>query len=86
MIGQSPRQWVGYLMPEDGNVYKFVGPSNSSGSDLSHATKFELLMGETRAVLSRYNFMQLLLLLLQQLCHVIELGCTQVHVFASVFL
>lgn len=56
MIGQSPRQWVGYLMPEDGNVYKFVGPSNSSGSDLSHATKFELLMGETRAVLSSAEF------------------------------
>lgn len=59
MIGRSPSQWVGYLMPEDGDIYKFVGPSDSSGSNLSHATKFELLMGETRAVLSRYNFILL---------------------------
>lgn len=58
VIRRAPNQWVGYLMPEDGGAYKFVGPSSStSGSDLSNATKFELLMGETRAVLSRYNFL-----------------------------
>ncbi|KAI3463738.1 hypothetical protein Pfo_020401 [Paulownia fortunei] len=55
MIMQSPHHWVGYLMPEDAGVYQFVAPS-SSGSDLSHATKFELLMGETRAVLSSAEF------------------------------
>lgn len=62
MIRHSPSLWVSYLMPEDGDVYKFAAPSSSSGSDLSHVTKFELLMGETRAVLSRYDFMQLVLL------------------------
>lgn len=53
MIMRSPHYWVGYLMPEDAGPYKFVAPS-SSGSDLSHASKFELLMGETRAVLLRH--------------------------------
>lgn len=67
MIRHSPSQWVGYLMPDDGDVYKFVAPSNSGGSDFSHVTKFELLMGETRAVLSRYRF---------RIRHLIELGCT----------
>ncbi|XP_047943933.1 peroxisome biogenesis protein 3-1-like [Salvia hispanica] len=56
MIRHSPSQWVGYLMPDDGDVYKFVAPSNSGGSDFSHVTKFELLMGETRAVLSSAEF------------------------------
>lgn len=65
MVRWSPSHWVGYLMPEDGGVHKFVGPSSSSGSDLLHVTKFELLMGETRAVLSRYNYV--LLVQLQQL-------------------
>ncbi|KAL8478681.1 hypothetical protein ACS0TY_030528 [Phlomoides rotata] len=56
MIRRSPSHWVGYLMPEDGGAYKFVEPSSSSGLNLSHATKFELLMGETRAVLSSAEF------------------------------
>ncbi|KAL0397313.1 UNVERIFIED_CONTAM: Peroxisome biogenesis protein 3-2 [Sesamum calycinum] len=56
MIMGSPHHWVGYLMPEDAGVYKFVAASSSSGSDLSNATKFELLMGETRAVLSSAEF------------------------------
>ncbi|KAK4486105.1 hypothetical protein RD792_008773 [Penstemon davidsonii] len=41
----SPNRWVGYLMPEDAGDYK-----------ISHATKFELLMRETRAVLSSAEF------------------------------
>ncbi|KAL1564057.1 peroxisome biogenesis protein 3-1-like [Salvia divinorum] len=56
MIRHSPSQWVGYLMPEDSDAYKFAAPSSSGGSDLSHVTKFELLMGETRAVLSSAEF------------------------------
>ncbi|KAL7114677.1 hypothetical protein ACP275_04G136800 [Erythranthe tilingii] len=43
MIMRSPHYWVGYLMPED-------------YSDLSRATKFDLLMGETRAVLLSAEF------------------------------
>ncbi|KAL6552537.1 hypothetical protein OROHE_007901 [Orobanche hederae] len=53
MIMRSPHHWIGYLMPEDAGVYQ---PSSSSASDISHVTKFELLMGETRAVLSSAEF------------------------------
>ncbi|KAI3455756.1 hypothetical protein Pfo_012419 [Paulownia fortunei] len=56
MSMESPHHWVGYLMPEDAGVYKLVAPSSSSGSDLCHATKFELLMGETQTVLSSAEF------------------------------
>ncbi|KAK4414213.1 Peroxisome biogenesis protein 3-2 [Sesamum alatum] len=56
MIMGSPHHWVNYLMPEDAGVYKYVAASSSSGSDLSNATKFELLMGETRSVLSSAEF------------------------------
>ncbi|PIN22508.1 Peroxisomal assembly protein PEX3 [Handroanthus impetiginosus] len=56
MIMGSPHHWLRYLMPEDAGAYKFAAPSSSSGSDPSHATKFELLMGETRAVLSSAEF------------------------------
>ncbi|KAL6552526.1 hypothetical protein OROHE_007892 [Orobanche hederae] len=53
MIMRSSHHWIGYLMPEDAGVYQ---PSSSSASDISHVTKFELLMGETRAVLSSAEF------------------------------
>ncbi|KAL6552551.1 hypothetical protein OROHE_007915 [Orobanche hederae] len=53
MIMRSPHHWIGYLMPEDAGVYQ---PSSSSASYISHVTKFELLMGETRAVLSSAEF------------------------------
>ncbi|KAG8388012.1 hypothetical protein BUALT_Bualt02G0081000 [Buddleja alternifolia] len=56
MSNGSPHHWVGYLMPEDAGVYKFVAPSSNTSSDISHATKFELLMGETREVLSSAEF------------------------------
>ncbi|KAL2465136.1 Peroxisome biogenesis protein 3-2 [Abeliophyllum distichum] len=52
----SPHHWVGYLMPEDSRVHDLVSPSSSSDSDLSRATKFEQLMGETRAVLLSAEF------------------------------
>ncbi|KAL6494332.1 hypothetical protein OROGR_031132 [Orobanche gracilis] len=53
MIMWSPHHWIGFLMPEDAGVYQ---PSSSSASDLSHVTKFELLMAETRAVISSAEF------------------------------
>ncbi|KAL8488059.1 hypothetical protein ACS0TY_024367 [Phlomoides rotata] len=52
----SPHHWVGYLMPDDAGVYKLVSPSSSIASDFSHSRKFELLMEETRAVLSSAEF------------------------------
>lgn len=52
----SPYHWVGYLMPEDVGAYTLVASSSSSGSNLSQATKFELLIGETRAVILRYYY------------------------------
>ncbi|CAA0832416.1 Peroxisome biogenesis protein 3-2 [Striga hermonthica] len=53
MVMRSPHHWIGYLMPEDAGIYQ---PSSSCASDLSHATKFDLLMVETRAVLSSAEF------------------------------
>ncbi|CAL5395029.1 unnamed protein product [Camellia sinensis] len=49
----SPHHWVDYLMPEDPNFYKLVAFSNSDSTDPSDSTKFDRLMVETRAVLSR---------------------------------
>lgn len=56
MVMGSPHHWVSYLMPEDSGVYNSINPSNSNGSDLPQTSKFELLMGETRAVLSSVEF------------------------------
>ncbi|GER32888.1 peroxin 3 [Striga asiatica] len=53
MVMRSPHHWIGYLMPEDAGIYQ---PSSSCASDLSHATKFDLLMVETRAVLLSAEF------------------------------
>lgn len=50
----SPHHWVDYIMPEDARFYKFVAFSDSAGTNLSDVTKFDQLMVETRAVLSRY--------------------------------
>lgn len=50
----SPYHWVDYIMPEDARFYKFVAFSDSAGTNLSDVTKFDQLMVETRAVLSRY--------------------------------
>lgn len=50
-------------MPEDARFYKFVAFSDSAGTNLSDVTKFDQLMVETRAVLSRYYH----ILLFQQL-------------------
>lgn len=59
----SPHHWVDYIMPEDARFYKFVAFSDSAGTNLSDVTKFDQLMVETRAVLSRYYH----ILLFQQL-------------------
>ncbi|KAL3512198.1 hypothetical protein ACH5RR_024915 [Cinchona calisaya] len=50
----NPRHWLGYLIPEDPRIYKFVAGSGSE--DHSHASKFEQLTAETRAVLSSAEF------------------------------
>ncbi|CAK9185598.1 unnamed protein product [Ilex paraguariensis] len=50
----NPHHWVDYLMPQDARVQDLIASSGSDSTDLSHATKFDLLMAETRAVLSRY--------------------------------
>lgn len=51
----SPHHWVDYLMPQDPKIFKTV--ASSDDTDLSDFTKFHQLIGETRAVLSRYpNF------------------------------
>ena len=50
----SPRQWVDYLIPDDAKSHKLVAFSHSGSTDLSDVTKFDQLMVETRAVLSRY--------------------------------
>ncbi|KAL3529207.1 hypothetical protein ACH5RR_008529 [Cinchona calisaya] len=56
----SPRQWLGYLIPEDTRIYTFVAPSGSGNEDHSHANKFEQLTEETRAVLSSAEFRSIL--------------------------
>ncbi|XP_027123884.1 peroxisome biogenesis protein 3-2-like [Coffea arabica] len=52
----NPRQWLGYLIPEDNRIYKLVEPSGSGNEVHSHASKFEQLTEETRAVLSSAEF------------------------------
>lgn len=52
----NPRQWLGYLIPDDNRIYKFVEPSGSGSEVHSHASKFEQLTEETRAVLSSAEF------------------------------
>lgn len=50
----SPHQWVDFLMPRDIRFYKLVTASGHDETTLSGATKFDELMVETRAVLSRF--------------------------------
>ncbi|XP_073134495.1 peroxisome biogenesis protein 3-2 [Henckelia pumila] len=52
----SPHHWVSYLMPDDAGAYKLAASSSTSGSDIARATKYELLMAETRAVVSSAEF------------------------------
>ncbi|XP_073281917.1 peroxisome biogenesis protein 3-2-like isoform X2 [Primulina huaijiensis] len=52
----SPHHWVSYLMPDDAGAYKLVASSGTIGSDIARATKYELLMAETLAVVSSAEF------------------------------
>lgn len=47
----SPHQWVDYLMPED---LKYKSAAFSGNDSQNELTKFDLLMLEAHAVLSRY--------------------------------
>ncbi|XP_024990081.1 peroxisome biogenesis protein 3-2-like isoform X2 [Cynara cardunculus var. scolymus] len=47
-----PHHWVDYLMPEDVRFYKSVESSGSDSPNVSDVTKLDLLMVETRTVLS----------------------------------
>lgn len=47
----SPHQWVNHLMPED---LKYKSTAFSSSDSQNERTKFDLLMLEAHAVLSRY--------------------------------
>lgn len=53
----SPHQWLGYLIPEDPGMYKFVASTGSGSEDHSYASKFKQLTAETRAVLSRFTIL-----------------------------
>ena len=50
----KPHNLVDYLMPGDGKFYDPASPSNGGDSSPADVTKFDQLMAETRAVLSRY--------------------------------
>lgn len=50
----KPHNLVDYLMPDDTKSYKPASPSNGDSSTPADVTKFDQLMVETRAVLSRY--------------------------------
>lgn len=61
----SPKQWISYLMSEDLQIYDHVSTSGGSGSQAPFVhSKFEQLMLETRAVISRYSCCLLVLYLL----------------------
>lgn len=55
--------WLSYLLPEDATTYRQLMAVSSNGSGNSSffmdISKLEKLMGETRAVLSRYIFLGL---------------------------
>lgn len=53
---RSPHLWVGYLMPEDARLHELATASSSDDKGLSDVTKFDQLMAETRAVISRYVY------------------------------
>ncbi|XP_051119241.1 peroxisome biogenesis protein 3-2-like isoform X2 [Andrographis paniculata] len=69
MVMGNPHHWVGYLMPEVAGDYRTLASSSGSGSDLLHNTKFELLMEETRAVLSSGEFANVVDISLRRLVH-----------------
>lgn len=53
----SPHHWADYVMPEDARLYKqAVGSSSGETISITDTTKFEQLMAEARAVLSRYLY------------------------------
>ncbi|KZV46518.1 peroxisome biogenesis protein 3-2 [Dorcoceras hygrometricum] len=56
----SPHHWVSYLMPDDAGAFKHAASSSNSGSNISRATKYELLMAETRVVVSSAEFRNIL--------------------------
>lgn len=50
----SPHHWMGFLMPEHSKLYNSAATSSSDRTEPSPASKFEQLMLEAQAVLSRY--------------------------------
>ena len=51
---RSPHLWVDYLMPKDARLHELGAASSSDAIVLPDVTKFDQLMAETRAVISRY--------------------------------
>lgn len=58
---RSPLRWVDYLMPEDARLHEVATASSTDDAVFSDVTKFDQLMVETRAVLSRYVYQDLYL-------------------------
>lgn len=52
----SPHHWVSYIMPEDARFDRLATASSSDSKTLSDVTKFDQLMVETGAVLTRYLY------------------------------
>lgn len=50
----DPHHWVNYLMPEDARGLELATAFSNDNTLLPDVTKFEQLMVETRAVISRY--------------------------------
>ncbi|KAF4385238.1 hypothetical protein G4B88_026521 [Cannabis sativa] len=53
---RSPHLWVDFLMPDDAHVRELDASSSSDEAGISDFTKFDLLMLETRAVISSAKF------------------------------
>lgn len=54
-ISTGRHNMVDYLMPGDAKFYEQTSPSDGDGSTPADVTKFDQLMTETHAVLSRYQ-------------------------------
>ena len=54
MSMRSPHFWADYLMPEEARSRALATASSSDVQVFSDGTKFDQLMAETRAVITRY--------------------------------